>query len=713
MSQQDHIAPAEAGDSDSGKGLQLQLLRRCLIVGMAFVAGFSVINLSLGFYALGWIEMGMLMTLSLAVWWSYRGAPLVWLRVIITLHAGFLFFFMFFHGGSSALGYVWVLGFPFVVAFMFGSRAGLGWSFIYAAALVLCWLAGWADGGRLDFQWRDVAYLGVVYLAFSMLAFLTTMLREKGERLAQESQLQFKREAEALAESESRYKVLLDSSPNAIGVSRHGKWVYMNPAALTLFAAENMEEILDTIVLDYIHPDYHAMAIEHMRMQEKENITLSVVEEKLVRRSGEVFTAEVQTRPVIFEGEPAFLTGCTDISARKRYEQEKLALQNQLEHAQRLESLGVLAGGIAHDYNNLLAAILGNAELARMEVDESEQGVRYFENIEEACDQASKLSKQMLMYAGKGSYLLEVLNVNSMVRSMSRLIRASVSSQINLRVKFDSSLPCIEGDGSQIRQVILNFIINGAEAIGGESGEIKLTTKTVWAKRNFLDKLYNGTNLPEGEYVMIEVKDTGCGMDKELQSKIFDPFFTTKDTGTGLGLSTVLGIVRGHKGAVELISEPGQGTTFAILIPATDKPPATKIVTTGEIEGWQGEGTILIVDDDVSVREVAKAIVKKFHFDVLTANDGREGVNVFRKHHEKIIAVLLDMTMPQLGGIDAMREIREIEPSVPIILVSGYSQVDVASLTQGDQPDDFVQKPFKGKDLKKSLYRVLYRTGGI
>ena len=708
MSHQDHIVPAEVDSLDNGQGLQLLLLRRCLIVGMAFVAGFSVINLSRGFYVLGWTEIGMLVTLALSVWWSYRGASLFWLRVLITLHAGFLFFFMFFHGGSSALGYVWVLGFPFVASFMFGSRAGLGWGGIYAAAIVLCWSAGWVDSRSMDFQWRDMAYLGGGYLAFSMLAFLTSMLREKGERLARKVQRQLQREAEALAESESRYKVLLDSSPNAIGVSRHGKWVYMNPAALTLFGAEKQEEILDTIVLDYIHPDYRAMAIEHMRMQEKENITFPVVEEKLLRRDGEAFTAEVRTRAVVFEGEPAFLTSCMDISERKQHEQEKLTLQNQLEHAQRLDSLGVLAGGIAHDFNNLLAAILGNAELARTEAYESAQSSKYFENIEEACDQASKLSKQMLTYAGKGRYLLEVLNLNSVVRSMSRLIRASVSSNINLRVKFDSSLPNVEGDASQISQVILNFIINGAEAIGDKGGEIKLTTKTVQAKRSFLDKLYNGTGLPEGEYAMIEVKDSGCGMDKELQSRIFDPFFTTKNTGTGLGLSSVLGIVRAHKGAVQLISELGQGSTFGILIPATDKAPATKVVNTGEVEGWQGEGTILIVDDDISVREVATAIVKKFNFDVLTANDGRQGVDLFRKHHGRIVVVLLDMTMPQLGGIDAMREMREIEPSIPIVLVSGYSEVDVASLMQGEQPDDFVQKPFKGKDLKKSLYRVLH-----
>ena len=694
-------------ESEDSLQMQAVIIRRCLLVGVAFVTGFGISNLTHGFHLLGWTELGMTLTLGFAVWWSYHGASLFSLRSITTAHAGLLFFIMFFHGGSSGLGYMWVLGFPFVTCFMLGSRIGLVWTAFYAAAITIYWIAGWPESGYLDFAWREMAYMGVVYLAFTLVAYFTTILRERGEKLEREALIQLKSEADALAESEARYKTLLDTSPNAVGVNRDGKWVYVNPAAAKLFAAKDADEIIGTPILNYVYPDYHAMVVERMQSQQEHNTSLPVVEMKLARLNAEVFTAEVQSSPVVFEGEASFLVTCVDISERKRYEEERLSLQSQLEHAQRLESLGVLAGGIAHDFNNLLAAILGNVELLKMEVKESEKTGRHFSNVVESCDQAAKLSKQMLAYAGKGNYLLEVLNINKMVRSMSRLIKASVSSHIELRVKLDSGLPCVEGDAAQIQQVILNFIVNGAEAIGEKSGEIKLTTRTVHAKRDFLDTLYNGIHLPEGEYVVIEVKDSGCGIAKDLQSKVFEPFFTTKEMGTGLGLSALLGIVRAHKGAVQLVSELGHGAAFSILIPSTDKPAATRGVDTSEVERWQGEGTVLVVDDDPTVREVASAIVTGFHFEVLTANDGREGVNTFRKHHRKITAVLLDMTMPQLGGIDAMREMREIDASVPIILVSGYSEVSIRSLSSGEQPDAFVQKPFKAKELKKGLYRVL------
>ena len=710
----DQYQPASAEISTLGNedNLQMQrvIIRRCLVVGMAFVTGFGISNLSHGFDFLGWTELGMTLTLGFAMWWSYHGAPLSWLRSITTAHAGFLFFIMFFHGGSSGLGYVWVLGFPFVACFMLGARTGLVWSALYAVAVSICWMVGWPESNYLDFVWRDVAYLDVVYLAFTLVAYFTTTLREKGERLAREAQIRLKSEAGALIESEARYKTLLDTSPNAVGVNRDGKWIYVNPTAAKLFAASDAEEVIGTPILNYVHPDYRAMVVERMQSQQEHNTSLPVVETKLIRLNEEVFTAEVQSSPVIFEGETSFLATFVDISERKKYEEENLSLQSQLEHAQRLESLGILAGGIAHDFNNLLAVILGNIELLRMDVKESKMTSEHFNNIEESCEQAAALSKQMLTYAGKGNYLLEVLNVNNMVRSMARLIRASVSSNVDLKVKLDSKLPSIEGDEAQIQQVILNFVVNGAEAIAEESGVVKITTKTIAAKRDFLDELYNGINLSEGDYVVVEVKDTGCGIAKDLQNKIFDPFFTTKEMGTGLGLSALLGIVRAHKGAVQVVSELGQGATFSVLIPATDKPATMRIIRTGEVEEWQGEGIVLVVDDDLTVREVASAIVKRFNFEVLTAENGREGINEFRKHHRKIAAVLLDMTMPQLGGIDAMREMRKIDSSVPIILVSGYSEVTIESLASGEQPDAFVQKPFRVKSLKKCLYGVIGKT---
>lgn len=408
------------------------------------------------------------------------------------------------------------------------------------------------------------------------------------------------------------------------------------------------------------------------------------------------------------EGRAAFLVSLVDEAEQRRSLEESGSSQIKLEHAQRLESLGVLAGGIAHDFNNLLAAIMGNAELARNKIGLKSAAAEHVENIISTCDHAADLCKQMLAYAGKGSYELEVLNLNEMVKSMAKLIRASVSSNIVLKMKLDNKLPGLEGDAAQVQQLILNFIVNSAEAIGKEGGEIKVTTGTRHVDRAALEQLYNGPELPEGEYVIIEVRDNGCGMDEVMQSRIFDPFYTSKETGSGLGLSAVLGIVRGHRGAIQLFSAPGEGSAFRVYFPSTEQLFKEQQVTTMEVEAWHGDGTVLIVDDDLRVRTVASAFVQQLHLDVITADDGKEGLELFAQHHEKLVAVLLDMTMPVLGGVEAMTGMREIDRSVPIILVSGYSEVEAGTLVTGDRPNAFMQKPFKSKDLKTALYEVMH-----
>ncbi|MDT8375612.1 MAG: response regulator [Mariprofundaceae bacterium] len=687
--------------------MQTELFRRCLTASMAFVIGFSVINLNSGYDALGWTELVMAGTFGLTLWWSYHGAPVFWLRNIIIGHAAILFFIMFFHGGSSGLGYVWALGFPLVACFMTGSRTGLGWSAVYALTIGSLWAIGWPETGYPEFAWQKMAYLGLVYLAFTLVAHFATTLWEESGRLLLEAEGQLKQEAAALAESEANHRVLLEHSPNPVGVHRDGKWIYMNPAAVVLFAAESIEDVLGTPVLDYIHPEHHPMAIERMQIQMKENVAVPVVEEKLLRKNGEMFIAEVQGSPVIFDGEPSFLTTCRDLSESRKYEEKNLLLQSQLEHSRRLESLGVLAGGIAHDFNNLLAAIMANAELARMEVKEPSPASEHFDNIEETCDQAAELCKQMLVYAGRSPHVMELLEINGLVQDMASLLRASLDKNIDLQLRLDEQLLSIEADKAQIQQVILNFIINAAEAIGSDAGNVRIRTGIMHADREFLDRQFNGTNLPEGKYVFVTIADSGCGMTDQTMRKIFDPFFTRKESGTGLGLSAVLGIIHGHKGVIEVVSKAGKGSKFRILLPRAYQAPGKKVILTSEMDGWQGDGTVLVVDDDPAVRRVASLFLSHFHFEVLQAADGLEGLETFCKHQKKIVAVLLDITMPKLGGVDAMKRMREANPRIPVILVSGYSKVEIESLAEEDQPDMFVAKPFRAKDLKKALYKVL------
>jgi len=410
-------------------------------------------------------------------------------------------------------------------------------------------------------------------------------------------------------------------------VHRDGQWVYANPSALKLLGAKYFGEIVNLPIMNFVHPDYRNMVLHRIEKMEETNQSMAIVEEKFIRLNGEVFTVEVGSRPIIFDGKASYMITFRDISKLKRYEDEQKSLQQQLEHAQRLESLGVMAGGIAHDFNNLLAAITGNAELLKDEVKDVAGAQPYMHNIDESCGHAADLCRQMLAYAGKGSYSLEAIDVNALMQSMGRLIRASVSSSVSLKVKLDSQLPMIEGDISQIKQIILNFIVNSADAIGSAEGEIKLSTYTTLVDRTLMSKIYNGLNLSEGKYTVLEVKDNGPGISKAIQEKIFDPFFTTKGTGSGLGLSAVLGIVRAHHGAVQLESEPGKGTMFRVFLPISSQSEPAHVIQTSELNAWKGDGLVLIVDDDETVRKVVKAFMTKFGFETIIATDGREGAD--------------------------------------------------------------------------------------
>ena len=397
-----------------------------------------------------------------------------------------------------------------------------------------------------------------------------------------------------------------------------------------------------------------------------------------------------------------------DITERKRAEEERRKLDAQIQHAQKFESMGVLAGGVAHDFNNLLTSILGNASLARKELSPASPAFESLEEIETASQRAAELCRQMLAYAGKGKFIIEPVGLNELVEEMAHLLEVSISKKVVLKYDFADNLPAIEADATQIRQVIMNLITNASEALGEESGTIKITTGTKKCTREFLRGIYLGKELPEGEYLCLEVADTGCGMDEETLAKMFDPFFTTKFTGRGLGLAAALGIARGHKGAIIVSSKPGRGTTFKIFFPATDRPAKPAEKEPAEVEqGWIGSGTILLVDDERGIRRLGKRILEDFGFDVLVAANGREAVRVFQKHKNEIVLVLLDLTMPKMSGDEAFQEIRQIKSDACVILSSGYMEEDAVVRFAGRGLAGFLQKPYNSRVLEKKIRGVL------
>jgi PAS domain S-box-containing protein len=397
----------------------------------------------------------------------------------------------------------------------------------------------------------------------------------------------------------------------------------------------------------------------------------------------------------------------TDITEGKRAEEERQQFDRKLQETQRLESLGVLAGGIAHDFNNILTGILGNASLARVELPIGSPVQHNLNAIAEASVRASDLCKQMLAYSGRGGFVVKNISLNQIVEESIHLLELSISKKAVLRFNLFPELPAIEADATQIRQVIMNLVINASDAIGEKSGVISLNTGVTRVDRAYLGGTVFAPELPEGEYVHLEVSDSGCGMTAEVQARIFDPFFTTKFTGRGLGLSAVLGIMRGHHGAIKTYSEPGRGTTFKLLFPcvagAPEPTPAGRAIKVP----WRGRGRILIVDDEESVRSTAAAMLKRLGFEVALAADGREAVDAFRAEPDGYALVLMDLTMPHLNGEQTFTELRRIKPDVQVVLTSGYNEQEAVSRFTGKGLASFLQKPFEYEGLQTIVQRVL------
>lgn len=386
---------------------------------------------------------------------------------------------------------------------------------------------------------------------------------------------------------------------------------------------------------------------------------------------------------------------------------EQRLIQKKLEHTDRVESLGILAGGIAHDFNNLLTAILGNASLAIKHFGSNTKASRYLSAIEQASMSAADLCRQMLAYSGKGKFIIKPVNLSELVENMGKLIDVSLAKNIVVKYHLNEQTPCIDADIAQMQQVILNLITNASEAIEGKSGVISLATGIMQVGSDYLNGCFGDHRLEPGRYVFLEVSDNGCGMDAETQKKIFDPFFTTKFAGRGLGMSAMLGIVKGHHGGLRIYSEPGQGTTIKIAFPLSGEQSDRLESQELPDKPWKSIGLALVIDDEETVREVATLMLEDFGLQVITACDGMEGVERFREYQHEVAVVLMDMTMPKMDGQSCFRALREINPDVRVILSSGYNEQEATSRFVGKGLAGFVQKPYSANQLAETLQAVL------
>ena len=396
-----------------------------------------------------------------------------------------------------------------------------------------------------------------------------------------------------------------------------------------------------------------------------------------------------------------------DITQLRKDATEREALHAKLRETQRLESLGILAGGIAHDFNNLLTSILGHASIAAAELPRDSPVHDCVEQITEASLRAADLCKQMLAYSGRGRLQVDRLDLGHLVAQTAQMLQISISKKAALRFCLEERLPAVEVDATQIRQVIMNLVINAAEAIGETSGVINITTGVIQVDRADLAATLLDHDLPEGEYVFLEVSDTGCGMSPETQARIFDPFFTTKFTGRGLGLAAVLGIVRGHKGAMKVDSEVGRGTTFKLLFPAAPGAIESIASRAAAIPVWQGHGAVLVVDDEELMRNTVARMMRKLGLEPVLVSEGREAVEAFRAHPDRFGVVLLDLTMPEMDGEQTFTELRRLRPDVRVVLMSGFNAHEAMLRFPGKGLASFLQKPFTISSLAAVLQKVL------
>ena len=496
---------------------------------------------------------------------------------------------------------------------------------------------------------------------------------------------------------------LVESSEDAIiGKTLEGIILSWNSAAERLYGYTR-EEMVGQSMRRLVPPERSYEEDEILnRLARGESI--EHFETVRVRKDGSHVQISQSTSPVL-DGAGKILGAAhiaRDISERK-------TMEEKLRQTQRLESLGVLAGGIAHDFNNLLTGILGNASLACESLTPFSPQRKLLNDVIRAAERAADLTRQLLAYSGKGRFVIETANLSQLIREIVGLIQTSIPRNVQLRLELDPNLPLVEGDLSQFQQIVMNLVINGAEAIGERPGAVVVTTLLQNVDEEYARTTWGLGGLAPGRYVALEVHDDGCGMDAETIEKIFDPFFTTKFAGRGLGLSAVMGIVKSHKGALKVYSEPGKGSTFKVIFPVAAASVSRPEPVREHAELW-GEGTILVVDDEEIVRQTARNALERYGYSVITAKDGQEAVAIFSRAPGDIRLVLLDLTMPVLGGEEALRRLKAIDPSVKVLLSSGFNEVETIRRFTGKGLAGFVQKPYQGVTLVKQVVEVLKAT---
>jgi two-component system, cell cycle sensor histidine kinase and response regulator CckA len=560
------------------------------------------------------------------------------------------------------------------------------------------------DGSRF---WANGVMIGLRDGAGAVVG-LGKIVRDDTERKRADELLQYQLNvADAIATNAAEALFLIDSE---------GRTTFANPIAQAMFGW-TPDELLGQFLHEKLKcrrsgetPD-PILDCPHMRVLAFGK-TIRSEDDFFVHKDGSLIPISSSVAPILSDNSVVgAVMVVRDLTEQKQAEATERENEEALQQAQKLESIGVLAGGIAHDFNNLLTGIMGNAGLARRAIaaGKTQQAAGLLRDVLAASERAADLTRQLLAYAGKGRFLIMPVDLCKLVSEVSTLIRTSISKKITLVLDVPEDCPLIEADRAQLQQLVMNLVINGGEAIGDEAGTLTVRIRTEHFTERRERPRTEGFPIVTGDFVRIDVTDTGAGMDSETRSRIFEPFFTTKFLGRGLGLSAALGIVRGHRGAISVRSEPGQGTTFTVLLPVPRESRRPQRISghLGAEQDFQGVGTVLVADDEEGVRSLVASVLQEAGYTVELAKDGAEAVERLRVLGGRVRLILLDLTMPILGGAEAATELRRLQPEIPIVAMSGYGDIEVMQRFSEAGVDDFLPKPFTPDELAAKVRDVL------
>jgi len=501
--------------------------------------------------------------------------------------------------------------------------------------------------------------------------------------------------------SEGRVRALLESaSEGIVAIDEEGEIVLVNAMSEKLFGYER-GELFGKPVEMLMEEDLREAHRGHRRTYFAHPHTRAMgagMSFSGRRKDGTIFPVEISLSFIEEDGSKVVLAMIDDVTERKRVEE-------RLRELAKVESLGVLAGGIAHDFNNMLTGILGNASMAMDELPADSSCRESIGEVIRSAERAAHLTNQMLAYSGKGRFLVQPVNLSQFTRDIVHLMRSSIPRTAELDLQLVEGVPLVEADIAQLQQLIMNLLINAGEAIGDAPGTVTVRTGVRELSEGDNPVGSRHIDLVPGRYVFLQVKDTGAGMDELTRQRIFDPFFTTKFTGRGLGLSAVVGIVRGHAGAIEVESTPGHGATFTVLFPETTLHIRTE--PTPQRARRVGSGTILVVDDEVAILKLTRTMLEKAGYKVLAAENGAVAIDIFRQDAGQIVAVLLDMTMPVMSGAETLKALRALKADVPIALTSGFTELEALARFPVKTVEAFVQKPYRAAQLLEKINKMV------